>query len=148
MKLVINRCYGGFGLSDAAYEKLAEWGIPVRKYHEQERDPETKLYKEQPLNAGEVIFDRELTPVGENEFNDIYHKYKGTGASSKQRYWDTWTRGSRTHPLIIRLVEEMGDEASGFAAQLEVVEIPDGISWEIDEYGGIEHIAEKHRRWP
>lgn len=41
MKLVINGCYGGFGLSDKAYEKLAEWGVPVRKYEQQERDPQT-----------------------------------------------------------------------------------------------------------
>jgi hypothetical protein len=36
MKLVINRCFGGFSLSDAAYAWLIAQGVPVRKYIEQE----------------------------------------------------------------------------------------------------------------
>ena len=147
MKVVINRCYGGFGLSVAAYEKLIEWGVPVRKYTEQERDPETGLYLEQPLNDGEVIFDKELTPLGESKLNDIYHRYKGR-TRLDDRYWDCWTRDSRTHPLVVRVVEELGEAASGSPAELVVVEIPDGTDYEIDEYDGIEHIAEKHRTWP
>ena len=146
MKIVINKCFGGFGLSDKAYEKLIEWGVPVKKYAEQEKDPETGRYRPQPLNDGEVIFDRELTPVGECKLNDIYHEYKGKSRTST-RYWDTWIDGARTHPLIIRLVEELGDEANGFAASLKVIEVPDGVEWEISEYDGNEHVAEKHRTW-
>lgn len=145
MKVVINKCYGGFGLSEAAYQKLIEWGVPVRAYAKEERGDDG-LYKDQPLNDGEVIFDRELTPVGEDSFNDIYHKYKGKSRFST-RYWDSWTRDSRTHPLILRVVEELGEKASGEYAKLSVVEIPDGIEYEIGEYDGIEHIAEKHRTW-
>ena len=32
-------------------------------------------------------------------------------------------------------------------AELAIVEIPDGIEWEIDDYDGIETIAETHRTW-
>lgn len=145
MKLVINTCYGGFGLSEAAYEKLIEWGVPVRKYVDQERG-EDGLYKEQPLNDGEVIFDRELTPPGTDSFNDIYHEYKGKSRFSA-RYWDCWTRENRAHPLIVRVVEELGEKADGECAKLKVVEIPDGIEYHIGEYDGIEHIAENHRTW-
>ena len=142
MKIVINKCYGGFGLSDAAYEKLIEWGVPRRKYVKEQRG-EDGLYKDEPLNDGEIIFDRELTPEGEDELNDIYYKYK----SHRERYWDCWTRENRTHPLVVRVVEELGEMASSRLAKLAVVEIPDGVEWEIDEYDGIEHIAEKHRTW-
>ncbi len=145
MKLVINKCYGGFGLSEKAYEKLIEWGVPVRKYKDEERGPDG-LYKDEPANDGEVIFDRELTPPGGDSFNDIYHKFKGKSRFSV-RYWDTWTRDKRSHPLILRVVEELGEEANGECAELAIVEIPDGIEFEIGEYDGIEHIAEKHRTW-
>jgi len=148
MKVVINACFGGFGLSDAAYEKLIEWGIPVRKYVQEQRDPDTGLYKDEPLNAGEVIFDRELTPMGECEFNNIYHKYKGKSRLS-QRYWCTgWLSDNRSHPLLLRLMDELGAKAaSGAHASLKVVEIPDGVEHEISDYDGNEHIAEKHRTW-
>ena len=143
MKVVINRCYGGFGISDAAYEKLIEWGVPVRKYVKEERDPEPQLYKNEPLNDGEVIFDHELTPEGEDDLNDLYYKFK----SVRERYWETWLSQSRTHPLLIRVVEELGEKANGRHAELKVVEIPDGVEWEISEYDGIERIAETHRTW-
>jgi len=146
MKVAINACFGGFGLSEAAYEKLIEWGVPVRKYHNQEQDEKTGLYLDQPLNDGEVIFDRELTPLGEDSINDLYYKYLGK-STIYCRYWDCWTQQSRSHPLIIKVVEELGEKANARCAELKVVEIPDGIEWEIDEYDGIEHIAEKHHTW-
>ena len=135
MKIVINKCYGGFGLSDAAYEKLIEYGIPARAYQEETRAPETGLYRRQPGNEGEIIFDDSLA------------KMPRRIALLGGRYWDTWTRGNRTHPLLVRAVEELGSAASGRFADLAVVEVPDGISWELDEYDGIETIAETHRTW-
>ena len=53
----------------------------------------------------------------------------------------------RNHPLLIKVVEELGDKASGRFACLEVVEIPDDVEWQIEEYDGSEWIAEKHRTW-
>ena len=53
----------------------------------------------------------------------------------------------RTNPKLIEVVEKLGKKANGQCANLEVVEIPDGIDWEIDEYDGYEHVEEKHRRW-
>jgi hypothetical protein len=32
-------------------------------------------------------------------------------------------------------------------AELKVVESPDDVEWEIEEYDGIEWIAEVHRTW-
>jgi hypothetical protein len=53
----------------------------------------------------------------------------------------------RDNPDLIAAVEELGERANGFAAKLKIVEIPDGIEWEIDEYDGMESIEEKHRSW-
>lgn len=145
MKLVINKCFGGFGLSDAAYEKLIEWGIPVRKYGEEPRNPDTQLYEKVEANEGEVIFDRELTLPGEDSINDLYHKFKPDSVTG--RYWEVWTDRARSHPLIVRAVEELGEKANGSCARLAVVEIPDDVEYEISEYDGREHIAETHRTW-
>ena len=149
MKVVINACFGGFGISDAAYEKLHEWGIPIRQYTDQERGPDG-LWLPQPLNEGEVIFDRDLTPPEHDSMSAVYWKYRKDKVSP--RYWDNgWLEDNRSHPLLIRLIEEMGaghrTGASGPYADLRIVEIPDGTDYEIDEYDGNEHIAERHRTW-
>ncbi len=138
MKLVINKCFGGFGLSEAAYEKLIEWGVPVRKYVSEQRNPETGLYERPPENKGEIIFDRDQE--SEEPMRETMRKIAG-------RYWDTWISQNRTHPLLIKAVEELGDAASGRHAKLAVIEIPDGIEWEIDEYDGQESVSETHRVW-
>lgn len=47
----------------------------------------------------------------------------------------------RTDPKLIELVETLGDEASGRAARLRIVNIPDdSTDWEIDEYDGAEGV--------
>lgn len=93
MKIVINTCYGGFGLSEAAHKKLTEYGLPVNTR-------------------------------------------------------DSWFHDRRDHPLLVRVVEELGSKtASGEYGALKVVEIPDGTDWQIQEYDGSEHIAEKHQTW-
>lgn len=55
----------------------------------------------------------------------------------------------RDDPVLIEVVKELGTEkASGNLAKLKIVEdVPHGVEWEIHEYDGAEHIAEKHRTW-
>jgi hypothetical protein len=48
---------------------------------------------------------------------------------------------------LVRVVEELGIAANGWAANLGIVEIPEGISWYIEEYDGFEWVAESHRTW-
>ena len=89
MKVVINKCYGGFGLSKEAYKYLGlDWDGYGFKY-------------------------------GDN----------------------------RTDPKLVECVETLGDIASGSFAELKVVKIPDDVEWEIEDYDGIEWIAEVHRTW-
>jgi hypothetical protein len=54
---------------------------------------------------------------------------------------------NRADPILIEVIELLGDEADTRFSQLKIVEIPDGVEWEIAEYGGYEHVAEKHRIW-
>ena len=48
---------------------------------------------------------------------------------------------------LIAVVELLGTKASGRFAYLTIVEIPDGIYWEISEYDGLETVEERHRSW-
>ena len=53
----------------------------------------------------------------------------------------------RDDPILVKIVEELGEAAGGFFSALKVVEIPDDVVWGIEEDGGHEWIAEKHRTW-
>ena len=53
----------------------------------------------------------------------------------------------RTNPRLVEVVETLGKDASGGFANLEVVEVPDDVNWEIHDYDGWETIHEKHRVW-
>jgi hypothetical protein len=53
----------------------------------------------------------------------------------------------RNNPILVEIVEQLGEAANGEFAELKVVEIPDDAEWTIQEYDGDEWIAEKHRTW-
>lgn len=53
----------------------------------------------------------------------------------------------RNDPKLIEVVEQLGDKANGANARLNIVEIPDDVDWIIQEYDGVEWVAEKHRTW-
>ena len=53
----------------------------------------------------------------------------------------------RDDPMLVEVVEKLGRAANGTLSSLKVVEIPDGVEWQIEGYDGSEWIAEKHRRW-
>ena len=48
---------------------------------------------------------------------------------------------------LVKVIEELGNDANGKYASLKIVEIPDDVKWHIDEYDGREHVAEDHRTW-
>ena len=89
MKIVINKCYGGFGLSEVA---------------------ETRYRNE----SGNTV--------------PYYHI-------------------PRNDPILVSIVEELGEDSWGGYAELSVVDIPDGVEWEIEEYDGNVWSAEVHRKW-
>lgn len=111
-KIVINKQYGGFSLSEKAVRRLREMG--------------NKAALEEVL-LGEPWHDT-------GEINDI--KF-----DAHCRYID------RDDPQLIAVIGELGKDAFGYLATLEIVEIPDGVEWEIAEYDGMESVEEKHRSW-
>ena len=53
----------------------------------------------------------------------------------------------RNDPILVQVIEELGDKANGNYSELRVVKIPDDVKWHISEYDGMEHVAENHRTW-
>lgn len=85
MKVLINRCYGGFSISDEA----------------------KNLYKER---------------------------------SGVNGYVSSYCDELRDDPILINIVEELGERANGSASKLMVVDVPGHYQYQIEDYDGIETI--------
>lgn len=118
MKVVINRCYGGFGLSDAAYEWLIE-------------------------HKGWTLGDSS-NPEDWSKFNIV--RWEGIENYAVGNM-DNDCNDFRTHPDVIEVIETLGKAASSKFASLKIVEVPDDVEWFISDYDGIETIHEKHKSW-
>lgn len=114
MRLVINRCFGGFSLSDKGMKEYARIKC-INLYPDNDWLPTYWLTPEGSWDA-------------KSQFLSI-------------RDFD------RSDPILIEVVERLGEESWGSCAKLAVIEIPDGIEWEISEYDGMEEVEEKHRSW-
>jgi len=153
MKIVINKCFGGFSLSAKAIKKFAElngkecyffkWGIKPDIY--------TPLTIEECEGS---LFWTAFSIPNPNEVldkNKDWHKMtKKEKEISNKKYTDASLdirTKDRTNPLLVKVVEELGKEANNKCSKLKIVEIPNGIEWEIDEYDGVETIDEVHRSW-
>ena len=54
----------------------------------------------------------------------------------------------RDDPRLVKVVESLGQEAADqFFCELKIVDVPDGILWEIEQYDGKEWVSEVHRIW-
>ncbi len=137
MKVVLNKCFGGFGLSEEAQQLYAKKsGFELFFYKQTEYEHQN----------GKRLFER---ADGNEVFSNAYKMDLGDSFSNApdDSYW-YYGDIERTDKLLIEVVEELGSEkASNSFSELEVVEIPDGIEWGIDDYDGIESIHEAHRSW-
>lgn len=70
--------------------------------------------------------------------------YKDTPA--KENYFED-REIPRNDPDLVSVVEDLGESAYGFAANLKIVEIPEDVDWYVEENDGREWVAEKHRTW-
>lgn len=88
----------------------------------------------------------------------INEEYGGFGLSDKA--WKLYCENTGKDPekdwageiprddaVLIEIVETLGKESWDDYAKLKIVEIPEDVQWEIQEYDGREWIAEVHRRW-
>lgn len=146
MKIIINKCFGGFGFSPLAYVKYAEKkGINCYFF---EMDLNTKKYKSITLEDAQNSFLPYMFNVeNPNDYNLSERDDDGTYTTANSLYNKISINIDRTDPIAISVLEEIGKLANTKYSDLKIVEIPDDIDYEIDEYDGIESIHEKHRIW-
>lgn len=140
MKIAINKCYGGFSLSDKAIEMIMKRkGLNCYRYKQ------TKFRYSDGVDEYTRIDDNEPEPSS-------FMNYSTTDLGKKiekipnENYW-YYRNLERTDEDLISVIEELGDEASGRYGHVAIVEVPDDVDWEIDDYDGWESIHEKHRSW-
>ena len=142
MKVVINNKHGGFSLSHEGvmhYAKIK--GIELYPEMNQQY-PSLKMYTYwtcPPDQRPKVLTDQEFYAA-----NDAERKASNEAYGKNTIYCRDIPRNDAA---LVQTVEEMGEAANGRHAYLKIVEIPDDVEWEIDEYDGLEWVAEVHRTW-
>jgi hypothetical protein len=140
MKIVINRCFGGYGLSHQAVMRYLEIkGITV--YPEQGKD-HWKFWTYWIVKPE----DRIETKEGESFYAMSMEDRRAYNETQSAQ--TVYPREIERHdPALVQAVEELGQQSWGSHAELVVVEIPDDVDYVVEEYDGMEHIAEAHRTW-
>jgi len=138
MKIAINTCFGGFGLSHKAHKRYAELkGLNLY------------CFKEKRIN--EVADWGHFVPC-DNPNDELFVHYatkplNPDGTYDEDSYLCLRGHECRTDPAVIQTIEELGNEANSKFSELKIVEIPDSTEYEIDDYDGVETVHEVHRSW-
>jgi hypothetical protein len=158
MKVVINNCFGGFSLSPAAVARFAELkGRPcfffVRNiaksgiHAKPERVTAKQATEAFMFFAYDVPNPDEVLPKEDRWQEMTMEQRQASNAEYERHSIPIGREIQRDDPDLLRVVEELGEAASGKHAKLKVVEIPDGVEYVIEEYDGNEHVAESHMTW-
>lgn len=117
-KIVVNGCFGGFGLSAEAIRRYAE--IAGITLYEHTDDLFTSWYR-----VPREEYERLLAAPDYEAANEAYFSVSDL---------------SRTDPVLVQVVEELGERANDSFAQLFIAEVPAGTRYRIDEYDGLESV--------
>lgn len=139
MKVVINKCYGGFGLSFAAVVAIAKRkGLPCFIY-ERIGDYESKTYRkiDGQKNTRNIFFALGI------DLGDTCTEM----ALNQATHLNIDSQIERHDEDLVAVVETLGKAANGQFAELHVIDVPDDVDYVVEEYDGQEWIAEVHRTW-
>jgi hypothetical protein len=141
MKVVINRCHGGFGLSNEAIDRYIELK-GLKLYSHKSSDWEFTQYTYVPYEEYEKAFQHDANKNTWEGQSEGWGRYK----ASNDLCWSERDI-KRNDPILVQVVKELGELANGKFAELKLVDIPIDVQWTIEEYDGLEWVAEKHRIW-
>lgn len=139
-KIVTSRCHGGFGLSHEAVMRYAEIaGITLY--------PSTQREYADLLGPKYWIVPPEERPPSQDNWHEWTVEQRRASNEAHSKAILEPREIARDDPALVQTVEELGEHANTRFSALRVDEIPADVEWEIEEYDGLEWIAEKHRTW-
>jgi hypothetical protein len=126
VRVVYNRCYGGFSLSREACKRY--WELQDKEVWIE--DGKFSRFTVWLVPPEERVKQKNWSSMTMKEQNDYNKKY------SEQ----TWycRNVSRHDPILVQVVEELGDKANGDYAKLDIEEVSG--PYRIDEYDGYESV--------
>lgn len=139
MKVILNKCFGGFRPSAEAYKLYAhKKGIELYPY-ETSLQNFKRITWETAIKNGSFWVSYFTKDFGENPvISDA--EYVEYVLYMRDNKW-------REDPILVEVVEELGRRASSPLSHLVVVEIPDGLDYVIDDYDGFETLHERVEEW-
>jgi len=144
MKIVINTCYGGYSISPLALKELARRkGRECYFFTNDYVQISTEEAENSFLCSAYSVDNPQNYKLNERDADGSYR-------SANERAEKISLSGivdNRCDPDLIAVIECLGRKANGKYAALKIVEIPDDIKWQIDDYDGIETIHEAHQVW-
>jgi hypothetical protein len=138
-EIVINRCWGGFGLSQEAIRELKRLGCP----HLVEYDEEEFFKWEKENGSWREIWKN----LSWEDYKRKQMRFLGLIRIGGKLVGDGHGYEDRDCEKLVKVVKKLGIKACGRFANLKIVKIPADVEWEIDNYDGMETVEEKHRRW-
>ena len=133
MKVVINKGFHQFCLSLEALKKM--FGNVYVYQHDWLLD----LYFRQ-----DSLLDRRSRS---NNFIYSTHDYGKETLRIDDKHKIYFETMDRSLNQLVSVVEEMGQKAGAYGTDLKIVEIPNDVNWEIEEFDGKERIREVGRIW-
>ena len=140
-KVVYNACYGGFSLSIKGLKRLYELKWPEKTLHVYNRDKDTYTKMENPKD---VLFSTYVLETDMGESFTLGYRYSETYKKFEENLvYDQYRELPRHDPDLVRVVEDLGEEASGPCSNLKVADIGES-KYHIDEYDGYESVITQH----
>ena len=140
MKVVINRCFGGFSLSAAGEKRYLELLGKEAYFYVQTKYKHSGGVEEYEKTEPEDVDMFSITVT--KDMGDIINEWP---SGDDGYFYDRDIE--RDDEFLVQVVEELGEKANGMCAELAIVDVPDGTKYIISEYDGNEHIAEEHQTW-